>query len=214
MSEDLRVGLFPVRYNVGTGLPGAPQLALNLVVDTTERSVVGTATISQAVSPPLNFRAEVWGTYVFRLGPPPRRDGRGAIVQISLQGGQIGQAGQGTPFITFYAELLLRGDGKSGVASYRYYSNGTWHEVENVPVKADPEVVPLEPGPVILEAARSAYGPMPMYAATIQYAAVSGDLAHMKTLASYARQQLESRDDIAAALKTLKAEIAKLESRQ
>ncbi|KVN06615.1 MULTISPECIES: DUF1842 domain-containing protein [unclassified Burkholderia] len=212
MSEDLRVGLFAVRYFVGTGLPGAPQLVLNLVVDTAEHSVVGAAAISQAVSPPLNFHADVWGTYVFRLGPPPRRDGSGAIVQIALQGNQGGP--HSNSMITFYGDLLLKGDGKTGIASYRYYSNGTWHEVENVPVKADPELVPLEPGPVIGGSPRTAYGPVPLYGVTIQYAAASGDLAHMKTLATYARQQLDSHDDIAAALAALKTEIARLESRQ
>lgn len=59
MSEDLRVGLFPVRYLVGTGLPGAPQLVLDLMVDTVDHSVVGRAAVSQAVSPPLNFHADV-----------------------------------------------------------------------------------------------------------------------------------------------------------
>ncbi|CAJ6554674.1 Domain of uncharacterised function (DUF1843) [Burkholderia pseudomallei] len=53
-----------------------------------------------------------------------------------------------------------------------------------------------------------------MYGVAIQSAAASGDLAHMRTLSAYARQQLESRDEIAAALSELKAEIAKLESRQ
>ncbi len=212
MSEDLRVGLFPVRYLVGTGLPGAPQLVLDLMVDTVDHSVVGRAAVSQAVSPPLNFHADVWGSYVFRLAPPPRRDGSGAIVQISLQGNQGGP--QSNSMITFYGELLLKGDGKTGVASYRYYSNGSWHEVENVPVKADPELVPIEPGPVIGQSSMSAIGSAAMYGVAIQSAAASGDLAHMRTLSAYARQQLESRDEIAAALSELKAEIAKLESRQ
>ncbi|PNX04802.1 hypothetical protein CF645_38535, partial [Burkholderia pseudomallei] len=57
MSEDLSVGLFPVRYLVGTGLPGAPQLVLALMVDSVDHGGRAREAVSAAGSPPLHFHA-------------------------------------------------------------------------------------------------------------------------------------------------------------
>ena len=50
----------------------------------------------------------------------------------------------------------------------------------------------------------------PMYAATLTQVTAQGDLAEMKRLEAAAEQQLADHDDVAKALKALKAEIAKL----
>ncbi|WP_323117814.1 DUF1842 domain-containing protein [Burkholderia alba] len=204
MSEDLRVGLFPVRYTVGTGAPGAPQLKLNLLVFAPESSVAGTAAVTQVVSPPsVEFHADVWGTYLRGHGPAPG----GTVVHVSLTGNDGGP--HSNSILTFHAELLLAADGRTGVGTYRYFYDGSWRVVEHVPVKIDPELVPFEPGPVI----DPGTGPVPLYGVGLQAAAASGSLSHMQTLAAYARQQLSSRDEIAAGLDALKAEISKLEGR-
>ncbi|MBN3788022.1 DUF1842 domain-containing protein [Burkholderia sp. Ac-20353] len=203
MSENSRTGLFPAGYVIGTGLPGAPTLRLALLVDTPERSVVGTATVTQAVNPPVEFDADVWGTYTYMALMPPVN----TRILVTLQGNQGGPASNS--IVTFRLQLVLENDWQSGVASYRYFDNGSWHAIENVPARIDREFVPLEPGSVILEPHG---GPRPLYGAPIQQATASGDLAHMKTVAAAANHQLQSRDEIATALAALKAEIARLEA--
>ena len=49
-----------------------------------------------------------------------------------------------------------------------------------------------------------------MYAATLTQVTAQGDLAGMKRLEAAAEQQLADHDDVAKALKALKAKIAKL----
>jgi len=204
MSENTRIGLFPVGYVIGTGMAGAPTLRLALLVDTPEQKVVGTASITQAVNPPLQFHADVWGEYTYMAVMPPVN----TRILVTLQGNEGGPGSNS--IITFGLHLVLEHDWQSGVASYRYFSDGVWHDVENVPAKIDRELLPpLEPGPVI---PRQHSGYFPLYAAPIQQATASGDLAHMKTVAATARHQLQTRDEIASALSALKAEIARLES--
>jgi hypothetical protein len=52
----------------------------------------------------------------------------------------------------------------------------------------------------------------PLYAVPIQDAAASGDLDEMKALAERAERHLAADGDVAGALETLKAEIAKQEA--
>ncbi|KHK59537.1 hypothetical protein PI86_09505 [Burkholderia sp. A9] len=203
MSENARIGLFPAGYVIGTGMPGAPALRLALLVDTPEGSVVGTATIGQAVNPPVDFHADVWGNYTYMALMPPVN----TRILVTLQGNDGGP--NSNSIVTFRLHLVLENDWQSGVASYSFFDNGSWRAFENVPARIDREFVPLEPGPVIVEPHG---GPRPLYGAPIQQAAASGDLAHMKTVAAAAKHQLQSRDEIAAALAALKTEIARLEA--
>lgn len=53
--------------------------------------------------------------------------------------------------------------------------------------------------------------PMPLYAATMQQAAASGDLKKMKDVCNQAEEHLKNVGDVSAALQVLKVEIAKLE---
>nr|WKF60217.1 hypothetical protein HUO10_004738 [Paraburkholderia busanensis] len=199
-----RIGLFPARYVVGTGQPGAPTLTLGLLVDTPRRTVVGGATITQAVNPPLDFHADTWGTFTYLALMPPSE----TRILVALQGNTGGP--ESNSVTTFRLHLVLNNDWQAGVANYSYLNNGSWHEVGNVPARLDPEFVPLEPGPVIPN--RPHVVPTPLYGVSIQHAAASGDLAHMKTLATFAQQQLDSRESIQAGLSDLKAEIARLEA--
>ncbi|MGZ8159036.1 MAG: DUF1843 domain-containing protein [Methylobacter sp.] len=53
--------------------------------------------------------------------------------------------------------------------------------------------------------------PIPLYAATMQEAAASGDLKKMKDVCLQAEEHLKNAGDVSAALQVLKVEIAKLE---
>ncbi|GAB2896064.1 DUF1842 domain-containing protein [Paraburkholderia jirisanensis] len=206
MSENLRTGLFPVGYVIGSGMPGAPTLHLALLVDTPASSVVGTASITQAINPPLDFHVDAWGRFSYMALMPPSK----TRILVTLEGNQGGPKSNSP--VSFKLYLVLNSDWQTGTASYSYFSNGTWHDVASVPVKTEREFAPLEAGPVIVNPRQPESGPMPMYAVSIQQATASGDLAHMKTLAAAAKHQLDSQTEIAAALATLKAEIARVEA--
>ena len=60
-SNQQPVGLFPLGYRIGTSMPGAQSLALNLLVFTPDETVNGTAAITQATNPPLDVHSDVWG---------------------------------------------------------------------------------------------------------------------------------------------------------
>jgi hypothetical protein len=105
----------------------------------------------------------------------------------------------------FKLHLVLSHDWKKGIANYSYFDGSKWVEVDNVPAKLNPELksryfpLPLEPGPVILPNPPI----MALYGVPIQSAIASGDLAHMKTLASYARQQLDAQPQLRKELDAL-----------
>ncbi|MFL9861066.1 DUF1842 domain-containing protein [Paraburkholderia madseniana] len=199
-----RIGLFPARYTVGTGLPGAPTLTLGLLIDTPRRTVIGGASITQAVNPPLDFHADTWGSFSYMALMPPVE----TPILMTLQGNTGGP--ESNSITTFRLHLVLNGDWHAGVANYSYLIDGRWQDISNVPAKLDLEFVPLEPGPVIPGDPHG--GPTPLYGVSIQHAVATGDLAHMKTLATFAQQQLDSREGIKAGLSALNEEIARLEA--
>ncbi|MFJ2363367.1 DUF1842 domain-containing protein [Pseudomonas sp. NPDC087697] len=207
-SNQQPVGLFPLCYRIGTSAPGAQNLALNLLVFTPEQTVNGTAAITQATNPPLDVHSDVWGEYTYLTVMKP---GVSKIL-ITVQGNQGGPGSNS--IVNFKLHLVVGSDWKEGVANYEYFNGQRWvkvnapaHLVESVPSYAHSE--PLEPGPVI-----PAYSPiMPLYAAPIQSAIASGNLAHMKSLASLAKQQLDQQPQLQSVLEAAKGEISRLERR-
>ncbi|MGE8097116.1 DUF1842 domain-containing protein [Pseudomonas fluorescens] len=207
-SSQQSVGLFPLCYQIGTQQPGAQNLALNLLVFTPEQTVSGTVAITQATNPPLDVHSDVWGAYTYMTVMKP---GVSKIL-ITVQGNQGGPSSNS--IVNFKLHLVVGDDWKAGVANYEYFNGQRWvkvnapaHLVESVPSRAYP--LPLEPGPVILP-----YPPiMPLYAAPIQGAIASGDLAQMKNLASLAKQQLDQQPQLQSALEAAKGEISRLERR-
>ncbi|EJM17212.1 Protein of unknown function (DUF1842) [Pseudomonas sp. GM18] len=208
-SNQQPVGLFPLCYRIGTSAPGAQSLALNLLVFTPEQTVSGTATITQATNPPLDVHSDVWGEYTYLTVMSP---GVSKIL-ITAQGNNGGPGSNS--IVNFKLHLVVGSDWREGVANYEYYNGERWvqvtapaHLVESVPSNAY-KSVPLEPGPVI-----PAYPPiMPLYAAPIQSAIASGDLAQMKNLARLAQQQLDQQPQLQSALETAKGEISRQERR-
>lgn len=196
------IGLFPVSYLIGTGLEGAQTLTLNLLVAPPTHSVTGGAHITQSIHPPLNVHSHVHGHYAY-LSVVPISEGR---ILVTAQGHNGNTA-------NFKLHLVLSHDWKKGIANYSYFDGSKWVEVDNVPAKLNPELksryfpLPLEPGPVILPNPPI----MALYGVPIQSAIASGDLAHMKTLAAYAKQQLDAQPQLRKELDALKAEITKLD---
>jgi hypothetical protein len=131
------IGLFLVRYNVSTGLPGAPTLTLALTVNTVDRTMNGGARLTQATNPPLDRRMNVHGTYV-PLPMPPAPGIAANLTGYPALGWPSG--GGGGPVIP--ADLILHmqldSDFQGGRASYRYLApNGEWIEVNDVPVRKE-----------------------------------------------------------------------------
>ncbi|GGY19768.1 DUF1842 domain-containing protein [Paludibacterium paludis] len=203
------IGLFPVSYRIGTSASGAPTLMLNLLVNTPQHSVIGTAHIGQAVNPPVNVHSDVKGQYTYMTVMPPN-DSR---ILITAQGRPFGANPHSET--NFSLHLVLDHDWQKGVASYRYFNGGHWVEVENAPARINKE---LKSDPAILtREAGAGVNPVPsaivLYGAPIQSAIASGDLARMKSLAALARQQLDSQPQLRKQLEKLKTEIGKLEHR-
>ncbi len=210
-STQQNVGLFPLAYRIGTGQPGAQSLALNLLVFTPEETVSGTASITQATNPPLDVHSDVWGEYTYLTVMSP------GVSKILIVGqGNHGGTGSNS-IVNFKIRLVVGTDWKEGVANYSYFDGQRWIEINNVPAHLSDSVrssafPPLEPGPVIPP--HSSYPPiLPLYAAPIQSAIASGDLAQMKNLASLAKQQLDQQPQLQSALEAAKGEISRLERR-
>jgi hypothetical protein len=197
--------LFPLGYRIGTSAPGAQSLALNLLVFTPDETVNGTAAITQATNPPLDVHADVWGEYTYLTVMSP---GVSKIL-ITAQGNHGGSGSNS--MVNFKLQLVVGTDWKEGVANYSYLNGQQWVEVNNAPAHLI-EAVPLEPGPVIPP--ESSYPPiMPLYAAPIQSAMASGDLAQMKNLSRLAQKQLDQQPQLQTALETAKEEISRQERR-
>jgi hypothetical protein len=206
------VGLFPLSYRIGTSAPGAQSLALNILVFTPDETVSGTAAITQATNPPLDVHSDVWGEYTYLTVMSP---GVSKIL-ITAQGNHGGPGSNS--IVNFKLQLVVGTDWKEGVANYSYLNGQQWVEVNNAPahlvdsVRSNVSALPLEPGPVIPP--ESSYPPiMPLYAAPIQSAIASGDLAQMKNLARLAQQQLDQQPQLQSALETAKGEISRQERR-
>jgi len=202
------VGLFPLSYRIGTSAPGAQSLTLNLLVFTPEQTVSGTAFVTQATNPPLELQSDVWGEYTYMTVMSP------AVSKILITAqGNHGGPGSNSP-VNFKLQLVVGSDWKEGVANYQYLDGQRWITVNNVPAHLEQpvqsNVLPATgPGQVIVP-----YPPiMPLYAAPIQSAIASGDLAQMKHLAALAKQQLDQQPQLQSALEAAKSEISKLERR-
>ena len=127
-------GLFPVTYQVGTELPGAPVLTLHLLVSTPDERITGFARLTQATNPPLDVSSKLDGEFTYMTVMPdathilvvltgwpvliPPGGGPGPVVQPDLQ-----------------VRMVLASDWSSGTTTYRYAdSDGQWTSVSDVPV--------------------------------------------------------------------------------
>ncbi|AZC23866.1 DUF1842 domain-containing protein [Pseudomonas sessilinigenes] len=201
--------LFPVSYRIGTSDPGAPNLQLNLLVYTPERSLRGTSSITQAASPPLDLQTDDWGQYTYLTVTSPTS----TKILLTVAGNQGGPGANS--IITFKLHLVVDDDWKQGVANYQYYNGHSWVTVNDVPAYLENNIESSSlsrPQPH-----GHSHHPLPplaaLYAAPIHGAIASGDLAQMKSLHRLATQQLEQLPLIRTALDAAKSEIARQERR-
>ncbi|KPA90212.1 MULTISPECIES: DUF1842 domain-containing protein [Pseudomonas] len=192
----MSVGLFHTRLNISQPLIGAPVLTLDLLVDTVRRKVSGIANLFQSTYPPIHFEAQVWGSYSeAKLSPSVE-----SHIILTLAGSPSGPLSQIAQ--TFHLSGILEANWASGFVDYRYYEQGRWQQVRHAAVSQ------------ALEAPEQHNRhPIPLYAAAIQQATTSGNLAQLKAVQSQAEQQLAQSGALRTALEQLNAEISRLEAR-
>ncbi|MDP9525596.1 DUF1842 domain-containing protein [Pseudomonas protegens] len=201
----MTIGLFHTRIIVANPVIGAPVLTLDLLVNTPQKRVSGVARITQSTSPPLQFRADVWGDYSqVKLDP----SSEGHII-LSLAGNPSGPTSQIAE--TFHLQGILGLDWASGFASYKYQYQGHWHVVQHAAVSQAP--VEQKPGERAVQAGQPSMHPHPLYAVALQEAQTSGDLARLKALVAQGEQQLANSENLSQAVQQLQAEISRLERR-
>ncbi|WP_137940226.1 DUF1842 domain-containing protein [Chitinivorax sp. B] len=199
----MSVELFHVRYSIATPGIGAPVLTLDLLVDAPRKRVSGLASIFQSTNPPVEFKADVWGTFSkAKLDPAVEHH-----IILSLAGSPSGPTSQLAE--TFHLHGILNQDWQGGYASYRYFYGNRWQQVNHAVITPDNEPRAPEAG-----TKPTHHHAMPLYAAALQQARGSNDLAQMKALASQAELQLSQHEQIASALQQLNAEISRLDNRQ
>jgi hypothetical protein len=194
----MSIGLFHTRLIASNGLLGAPVLTLDLVVNTAKKKVSGIAHVFQSTWPPVNFHAQVWGSYAeAKLTSSVENH-----LILTLDGSPSGPLS--TIAESFHLKGILGADWASGYVDYRFLEGDKWETVTHAAVSEDSIIVrPVEPH----------HPHLPLYAVAVQQAQTSGDLAQLKSVVRQGEQQLAHADTLRSALKQLDAEIARLEAR-
>ena len=135
MSNEL-IGLFPISYEIGTGLPGAPLFTLHLVVNTPARTVNGAGLITQTTNPPLNEATVLHGDFTHITVMP-----KNTHILVTATGHAPirwpAHGGIGPVLLpNVHLRMLLANDWKTGTANYEFIVNGKSHDVNDAPVKA------------------------------------------------------------------------------
>lgn len=130
--SDSNFGLFPVNYLVqpkvdGMPLLGAPVLNLQLLINAPAKTLSGIATLTQAINPPMNLISNVHGNWSY-------------MATMSSTHMLLVAEGQGPSSILVHGQpqmvenLKFRAsvdeNWQTGVCSYEYLYQGTWHSVE------------------------------------------------------------------------------------
>ena len=130
------VGLFPVCFEIGKDMVGAPHLSLHLLVNAPEKSVSGYSLVKWAVSPPVKMKSNVTGDFTYMTVMP-----KNTHILVVLTGYPIikwpPHGGVGPVILpNLHARIVLTEDWKTGTANFSFIdSKGKWHEFDNVPVK-------------------------------------------------------------------------------
>ena len=123
------IGLFHAKYRT-SGPPGAPTLHLDLLVNTPKKTITGTATVTQAITPPHGptvFKGHVVGVYSVMtvMGPVTH-------IQLKLHGVLLGDGSleDANPNATdanplFDAIIVLDDKWEAGEAHYSYLNHPT-----------------------------------------------------------------------------------------
>ena len=126
----VKTGLFPVNYTIAGAIIGAPVFTVSLAVNTVDKVLDGAGRITQSVSPPLDLRTRLHGSYTYMTVMPDTTH----ILVVASGTGAIG----GTMPITgtnVELRMMLSSDWRCGVANYSYRNErGIWVVASNVPV--------------------------------------------------------------------------------
>lgn len=144
VATSARVGLFMATWDIGTGLPGAPNLHLAVTVNTPKGMIQGFGTITQSVAPPgVDMNIQVHGTYATLIF------GGDEQISVQLTGYEVNfhippMGGHGPVLMpSFGLHMLLDDDWQSGTASYWYLdAQDQRQDVNNVPVRLVPNASP------------------------------------------------------------------------
>ncbi len=130
------VGLFPVAYQIGGNMPGAPTFNVHLLVNTPNERITGYGTITQTTNPPLNIDTKLEGNYTYMTVMP----NNSSILVVATGYPVINWPPNGGvgPVLMPNVELrmVLSDDWAGGTANYQYQgSDGQWQSITNAPVK-------------------------------------------------------------------------------
>jgi hypothetical protein len=130
MTDQTKVGLFPVGYRIGNDMPGAPLFTVHLVVDTPREQVHGAGIITNTANPPLDVHTTLDGDFTYMTVMPN-------TTQILLVLNGVGPLGTTTPLIGPNVRLrAVMSDWKTGTATYSYTTDGTnWNWIKDVPME-------------------------------------------------------------------------------
>lgn len=163
------IGLFPLSYIISTDAEGAQRLVLDLLVHPADRTLRGTAQLTQATNPPLDLNLDVWGTYSYQLFLPPSPSN----LLITLQGNHGGPTAN-SPII-FSLKLAVGTDWQKGQAGYRYLNTQRQWIVVEAPAHREENRI---------KAFGNADIQAQLLAATLEAAIATGDVDHLKALAA------------------------------
>jgi hypothetical protein len=125
------VGLFPVSYEITTGLMGAPTFTVHLVVNTPGRRVNGQGTVTNgSINPALNVPTTLEGDFTYMTVMPNETH----ILVVTNGSGPIGLT---TPLEGPNTKLrmVLDSNWSAGTANFSYVdNNGKWQEVNDAKV--------------------------------------------------------------------------------
>jgi len=125
------VGLFPVSYEISSGLLGAPTFEVHLVVNTPARRINGQGVVTNgSIHPALNVPTTIEGDFTYMTVMPNE-------THILVVANGVGPIGTITPLEGPNTKLrmVLEANWTKGTASFAYVdANGEWQEVSDASV--------------------------------------------------------------------------------
>lgn len=135
-SATAHIGLFPLALQIGGVAPGSQKFDVHLLVNTPDETVTGFGNITQTTNPPLNINTKLEGTFTYMTVMP-----KNTSVLINAKGYPVinwpAHGGIGPVLMPIVdLQIVLENGWDTGVANYKYQdTNGTWHSVQDAPVK-------------------------------------------------------------------------------
>lgn len=132
MSKENQVGLFRVSYVISPSIAdqpllGAPQLTLELIVNTVDKTVNGVGHVFQATNPPVNVISQFVGEWSYMCTVDSCNI---LVVADGFDLSTIIIGGQPVEHKYVTLRMSLNEDWQSGAANFSYLFEGQWHQVE------------------------------------------------------------------------------------